>query len=502
MTTNTPQASTDLTQRTIKGVFWSYLTFIGGMGLTSLTTILLARLLLPQQFGLVGYCLVAIQYLDILNTAGIDSALIARRENAEEAANGAFVANIVLGIVCYALTWLLAPAAAQFFNAPQVVPLLRVLGLSLPLSGLGLVPNTLLQRSLKFRKILISEVSRNFTKGATSIILAALGMGVWSLIWGQLAGILAGTTLGWILAGWRPTWRFNAAANRSILFFSFHIILLEIAGAVRNNVDYLLVGRILGAAALGYYTLSYRIPELLIRSLNSVVGDVSLPGLAIAGSEPGLLRTFYFGYLRYIAMFVLPMGAGLALTAPIFVPLFLSAKWNPAIIPTTLISLALGIGALGYVPGVLYKAIGRPDMLNRLALIKMPVAIAILWYATRWNIVGVALAQIAVSLISVSMDMLIANYLLQFPFNATVSALSPALISTFIMATAVLLVRNVVTSHGAIALALMLLVGVGVYVGLLWIISRESLIGAARAVQQAFRKKARRAVPLESASND
>ena len=88
-------------------------------------------------------------------------------------------------------------------------------------------------------------------------------MGVWSLIWGQLAGILAGTTLGWIQAGWRPTWRFNAGANRSILFFSFHIILLEIAGAVRNNVDYLLVGRILGAASLGYYTLSYRIPELL-----------------------------------------------------------------------------------------------------------------------------------------------------------------------------------------------------------------------------------------------
>ena len=233
-----------------------------------------------------------------------------------------------------------------------------------------------------------------------------------------------------------------------------------------------------------------------------MVGDVSLPGLAIAGSEPGLLRTFYFGYLRYIAMFVLPMGAGLALTAPIFVPLFLSARWNPAIVPTTLISLALGIGALGYVPGVLYKAIGRPDMLNCLALIKMPMAIAILWYATRWNIVGVALAQIAVSLISVSMDMLIANYLLHFPINAMMSALSPALVSTLLMAIAVLLVRNVVASHGAVALALLLLVGVSVYVGVLWVISRESLVGAARAVQQAFRKKARRAVPLESASND
>jgi O-antigen/teichoic acid export membrane protein len=502
MIDNGSPAKTDLTQRTIHGVFWSYLTFIGGMGLTSLTTILLARLLLPAEFGLVGYCLVAIQYLDILNTAGIDSALIARRENAEEAANAAFVANIVLGIFCYALTWFLAPSAAQFFSAPQVVPLLRVLGLSLPLSGLGLVPNTLLQRSLKFRKILISEISRNFFKGATSIVLAALGLGVWSLVWGQLAGILAGTTMGWVLAGWRPSWRFNAGANRAILFFGFHIILLEIAGAIRNNVDYLLVGRILGAAALGFYTLSYRIPELLIRSLNSVVGDVSLPGLAIAGAEPGVLRGFYFGYLRYIAMFVLPMGAGLALTAPIFVPLFLSATWTPAIVPTSLISLALGIGALGYVPGVLYKAIGRPDMLNRLALIKMPLAISILWYATRWNIVGVALAQIAVSLISVSMDMLIANYLLHFPIRAMSSALLPAFISTIAMAIAVFVVRTAFAWHPALSLAVMVMVGTSVYVGVLWAISREALLNAAGAVQQAFRKKARRAVVLETTINE
>ena len=356
------------------------------MALSSLTTIILARLLLPEQFGVVGYCLVAIQYLDILNSAGIDTALIARRENAEEAANFAFVANILLGVICYGLTWILAPSVAVFFKSPQIVPLFRVLGLSLPLSGLGLVPGTLLQRTLKFRKILITELGRNFSKGAISIVLAIMGFGVWSLVWGQILGVLTGTVLSWYLAKWKPTWRFNADATHSIVFMGFHIIILEIAGALRSNVDYLLVGRFLGAAALGYYTMAYRIPELLIRSLNNVVGDVSLPTLAMIQVDAEKLRTFYFGYLRYISMFVLPVGVGLAFTARLFIPIFLSDTWIPAIIPTALISLALGISALGYVPGVLYKAIGRPDVLNRLALMKIPVAVLILWYATRWNI--------------------------------------------------------------------------------------------------------------------
>src|SRR5574339_1201829 len=108
----------DLAQKTLKGVFWSYSTFLGGKVLTFLSTIILARLLLPEQFGLVGYCLITIQYLDILNSAGIDNALVSRREKLEEAANAAFVANILLGFISFGLTWVIAPWAAVFFKTP------------------------------------------------------------------------------------------------------------------------------------------------------------------------------------------------------------------------------------------------------------------------------------------------------------------------------------------------------------------------------------------------
>jgi O-antigen/teichoic acid export membrane protein len=496
-------STSSLTQKTVKGVFWAYMSFIGGKGLTFISTIILARLLLPKEFGLIGYCLVAIQYVDILNSAGISTALIARREKVQEAANAAFMANIVFGLLCFTIAWLIAEPVSVFFNAPEIVPLFRVLGLSLPLTGLGVVPDTMLRREMKFQTVLISDVSRNFMKGAVSIGLAFLGFGVWSLVWGQVIGVLTGTILSWILARWRPTWRFDPEATRSIVFFGFHIILLETAGAFRNNVDYLLVGRMLGAASLGFYTMSYRIPELMIRSLNYVIGNVSLPALAITQSDRPRMQKFYFGYIRFLSMFVFPVGVGLAFTAPVFIPIFLSETWVSAIVPTALISIALAVTALGYVPGVLYKAISRPDILNKLAFIKMPIAVLILWYSTRWGITGVAASQIVIGLISVSLDMLVANHVMNYPISELFKAISPALLSTVIMAAVLFMIREILPVAGLAQLLLMVLLGGLTYIAVFWSTSRETLIQGFTTVRSILtRKKASSKTILEAASND
>jgi O-antigen/teichoic acid export membrane protein len=351
-----------------------------------------------------------------------------------------------------------------------------------------MVPDTLLQRRLRFRTKLLPDISRNFIKGVISIVLAAAGFGVWSLVWGQIAGIFTGTVLAWVLAGWKPTWRFNAIATRAIAIYGFHIVMIEVLGVFRNSVDYLLVGRILGAAALGYYTLSFRIPELLIRSVNNAIGAVSLPALASMQSDAGRLHSFYFGYIRYLSMFTFPVGVGLAMTAPLFIPLFLSETWGPAIAPTMLISFALGISALGYVPGVLYKAVNRPEVLNQLAVVKIPFAVFILWYSTRWGIIGVAAGQIALSLISVSIDTLIANYIMKFSLKDLLDTISVTFISTLAMGLALHVVRRSMPYDGLFALVLMIAAGVLVYFAMLWLLSRETLFQGINMFRKAFFK--------------
>ena len=489
--------SIDLAQKTLKGVFWSYSTFLGGKFLTFLSTIILARLLVPEQFGLVGYCLITIQYLDILNSAGIDNSLIARQENLEEAANAAFVANIVLGIVSFGLTWMIAPAAAAFFKTDELIPVLRLMGLNLPLSGLGMVPDTLLQRHLRFRTRMMPEMTKNLMKGVISIVLAWQGMGVWSLVWGQLAGTAIATVLAWILARWKPTWRFDRKATLEIANYGLHIMLLEIAGAFRSNVDYLLVGRILGAAALGYYTMAYRIPELLIRSVNIVVGRVSLPVMSMVQKEKEQLRSFYFSYLRSLSMILFPVSVGLALTAPIFIPLFLSEKWKPAAIPTLLVSLALGIAAMGHIPGVLYKAIGRPELLTRLNFFKVPFAVIVLWYSTRWGINGVAAAQIVISIFSLLLDTLTANYVLHYSLRELVEAVAPSFLSSLGMAFALVAVGRILPFSGIFALIVQVLTGVLSYFTMLWWLDWGTVRAGIDLIRRTFIK-----VPVGAVADD
>lgn len=478
--------SIEIPTQTVRGTLWAYLSFLLGKGLTFITTVILARLLVPEQFGVVGYCLIAIQYLDILNTAGIDSALISRRDKVQEAANAAFVINVAVGLASFGLAWIAAPSVAGFFKAEAVTDLFRALAVVLPISGLGLVPDAMLQRNLQFKSRLVPGIGRSLVKGIASVLLAWAGWGVWSLVWGQVAGEVVSTALLWRLARWRPTFAFDRRAAREMLVFGGHIIAIEVVGALESNVDYLVVGRLLGAAALGYYTMAYRIPELVIRSLNYVVARVALPVLSQAQSDAGQLRAIYFGYIRHVALFTFPAGLGLALVARPFVTTFYTSRWEPAASVMALIAVSIGISSIGHVPGVLYKAINRPGILNQLSLVKLPLALGILWFSTRWGIVGVGAGQLVMAVIYVTLDCVMVSRVMRFSLRDTMEALTPAIAATAAMGLTVGSASALFSLVGASGLAVMVLVGISAYAAALALVSRDTVVRAGAVLRAAL----------------
>ena len=455
------------------GTFWNYLSFATGKLLNFATTIILARLLVPEQFGLIGYCTIAIQYLDIMNTAGIDNALIARKEKLEEASNAAFVINIFMGIISFGFAWLIAPKIAVFFHAEQVTAIFRLLAVVLPISGLGLVPDTLIQRSLRFRTRLIPEVSRNLAKGLTSIILALLGWGVWSLVWGQIVGNLISVVLCWILVDWRPTFKYDIQVTKELMGYGSHIIVIGFAGALLDNVDYIITGRLMGAAALGYYTMAYRIPELAIRSLNQVAARILFPLLSRTQSDIDSLRTFYFNYIRYISIFTFSIGTGLALVSNLFVETFMSTRWEPAILPMSLIALAMAISSAGYAPGVLYKSINRPEILTRVNLVKLPIIFALLLFCARWGFNGIAFGQVIFAVLSVCLDSIVVSRVIHLKIIKFVDALAPAIISSLVMAAIVIPIQLFLSPSGWLGLGFVSITGVVVYILALSFVNRK-----------------------------
>jgi O-antigen/teichoic acid export membrane protein len=423
-----------------------------------------------------------------MNTAGINSALIARKDKITEAADSAFIANIVFGILSYGVAWIAAPSVAAFFKAEEITPLFRVLALSLPISGLGLVPYTMLLRGLRFRTKLIPDFTGSLSKGLVSIVLALMGYGPWSLIWGQIVGAAANVLLSWWLAGWRPSWKFNREVAREVVIFGGHIILVEYAGQLRNNVDYLIVGHLLGASALGIYTLAYRIPELAIRSLTNVLGGVSFPLLARIQSDKDTLRAVYFSYIRYVALFSFAVGSGIAIVSRLFTETFLPEDWQPMIIPMSYIAIALAISSVGFIPGVLYKAVGRPQILNQLSLIKIPLIIAIVWVATRWGIVGVAIGQVIFAMMTLYLDNFVASRIIGFTLSDVTNTLMPIVICSLSMILVTSMVKYVFMPTGLLGIILIIATGVVVFFGVLGIIDRPLIIQALGSLKKGFTK--------------
>jgi O-antigen/teichoic acid export membrane protein len=278
---------------------------------------------------------------------------------------------------------------------------------------------------------------------------------------------------------------------REMTVFGLHIVAIGLLGALFSNIDFLFVGRILGAQALGYYTLAYRIPELVLSSTNNVVARVAHPLFSRLQSSADQLRSTFVSYLRYMSLIIFPAGVGLAIITAPFILIFYSARWAPSIPAMQLISIALAVSSVGFIPGVLYKANNRPEILTKLALAKLLPDMAVLWYGTRRGITGVAMAQIATAFINISLDVFVVRRILGLKLRAILGALGPATACSAAMGVAGFFLAPRLMSAGIPGLLFLVVFGTLVYAASLLLVSRESVAQAGKVLLSSRRPAAR-----------
>ena len=404
----------------LRGSALSYGSFILSKALLYVSTLVLARLLVPRDFGLVGYALLSISLLDVMKDLGVTAALIYRQDMGDEEADVAFTLNVVSGLAFCALCWALGPLAAAFFHDPRVTDLTRVLGLSFVLYGLGGVHSALLQKHLRFGRGFLPDLAQGAVKGVVSVWLAVHGLGYWSLVWGHLAGAAATTAANWLLLPWRPRPRLRRDATRRLLGYGLQTTLVNLLGVAIYNGDYLIVGRVLGSEQLGLYTLAYSIPQMLTLSLSIALSRVLFPAYAAIQGDRAGLRQGYLTVLRYSTLVLVPLGLGLCVAAPAFVHALYRPAWWDAVPALQALALYATVYAIGWNAGDIYKATGRPDLQWKLAVAHLAVLLpALLAGALLGGFVGVALAQLAVA---------IPYSLVRFWLTARVLGLEPATI--------------------------------------------------------------------------
>ncbi len=360
------------------------------------STAVLARVLDPRDFGVVGFALTFLAFVDTLQGLGLTQALVAYRgDDLLERANTVFAVTVAVGAGMWLLSIALAPVAASFFHQPRVEQLMPVLGVNFLIRAIGSTHYALAQRWLDFRARAGAEFADVIVRGGSGVALALAGAGVWSIVLGYVVGTTAMAVALWIGVPWRPRLRPSRRHLDGVIGFGSALATVDIISAVVSNIDYLFVGRILGAAALGLYTIGYRLPELIISNLAMIAGLAMFP--AFAQVDRKLLRHAYLVGFRYTIMVSLPLTAGMLILArPLVLTLF-GPKWAPAVAPMQMLALVALAITIDIPAGTVYKAVGRGRVLLRLSIPKLVLLAAALFVFTRYGIVAAAVCQAAIA---------------------------------------------------------------------------------------------------------
>lgn len=484
-------APANLAVKTVQGTFWTYASVYSAKAINFLTTIILARLLSKDDFGVVGYALVTISFLEVLKDLGVGPALIYHKED-EDAPHTAFWLSLLVGFGLGAASLLVAPLAALYFQDDRAIGVIQVLALSFPLGAIGNVHDTLLSKQLRFKRQFSPSLVRVAGKGIASIGLALAGYGVWSLIIGQLVGVALTTVTFWVVQPWRPEWRFSMPLARSLLTYGFNIVALNTLAILLLNLDYLFVGRWLGATALGVYTLAFRIPDMLITQFGQVVSKVIFPIYVRMRDAGESLQQGFLTTLRYVSLVTVPIGVGVALVAEPFVITFLTDKWAEAIPVLQAIAIYAMLFSLSYNAGSLYKAQGRPEILTRLALVRLALLAPALYWATTQigTLAAIGWTHAAVALVAGTLNLYVATRSAGVRFSKVLLTILPSVVASAVMAGAVWGVLWLVGGVAAwLQLAAGVTVGVVVYGGMLLLVEPGAIQESQQVMLAAVRRR-------------
>lgn len=353
-----------LKEEAVHGVKWTGIA-------TAVTTVLLlgnlavlANLLSPTDFGLMGMMMVIVGFAQAFADMGVSNAIIYRQDATRDQLSSLYWLNIMAGIVVFGIVVAATPLIVRFYHEPRLSNLVYWTALVFLITPIGQQFQVLLQKNMRFNRLAFVEMSAALVGAAVAISTAFLGCGVMALVWGLISSAACKTLLlvreGW--SDWRPRMHFRRKDLKGYLSFGLYQMGDRSLDFYNANVDYLLIGRFLGANALGIYTLAYQLVVMPLLKLNPVVTRVAFPLFARKQKDDRMLRRGYLELSKMIAFVIFPILVGMAVTAPVFVPVIFGVKWTPAVALIQVFVILGMLKSLTNPAGSIFLAKGRADI--------------------------------------------------------------------------------------------------------------------------------------------
>ena len=431
----------NLKDRAVNGVLWTGASKFLTQALLILVTVILARLLSPDDFGLVGMAAIITVAVAMVNDRGLGTAIIQKKDIQETHLSSIFWTSIVFGLLLFAISSASGGLFALFFKNNLVSSIITFMALGFVIGGFGIVHKALLFRQLKFKTLAIIEICALFGYGLVAITMALSGFGVWSLVWSALLKDAIIVILLWLMKKWRPRLLFHWSSLRQVLGFSANVLGTDIMLYVNSNVDYLLIGRLLGAAPLGFYSLALNMVKMPVQRLSGVVSKVAFPAFAAVQDDLVRFRSGFLKSILFISFVTFPLLVGLMILAPELVAVLMGVKWLPMVLPLQILCPVGILKSVGTTRGAVLTACGRADIEFRWNLAYLLPLVAVIYFGAQFGLVGVAIGFTTLYVITFPIIQAITNAQIKLSAGEYILALLPAAVASSAMAVCVLAIR-------------------------------------------------------------
>jgi len=421
-----------LRERATAGTFWVGLSTAARTFFQMLTRYVLARMLAPADFGLVTMAYIAIDFLQMFREMGFSSALIYYKGETREAADTTFVTLIVIGIALVLGAFGVAPLVAGFYRTAELSGVMRALAVNILISAFGQVQMSLLAKNLAFRERLLPDLVPTVAYGVFAIMLALMGLGVWSLVIAKIIHSLLTVLMAWLVVPWwRPRLAFDRDVARELFDYGKHIVGSSLLVFLITNLDNTFVGRVLGVEQLAYYGFAYTTANLPATHISRIVGQVLFPAYSQIQDDVAALRRAFLRTLHYVSVLSIPVAAGTITFGGPFIYTVYGDKWAPSIVPLQLLGVYGLVRSVAVNMGSVFKAGGKPNWLTSIAIARLVVMGILLYPAAKYfGIVGVSVLSMVVSIVDFVVSTALTNRIIHGNVIDYVNALwAPCLFS-------------------------------------------------------------------------
>lgn len=460
-------------KRVFSSLIWKFLERSGTQGIQFIIQVILARLLLPEDYGLLAIVAVFITLANIVIQGGFNTALVQKKDADETDFSSVFYLSIIIAGILYITLYLLAPYIGEFYSDNRIVSVIRVLSIVLFFGAINSIQIAYIMKNLMFKKLFFSSLGSTALSGIVGVYTAYIGWGVWALVTQQITNYISITLILWFTLKWRPQRVFSINSIKNLFSFGSRLLSSSVLNVLYTDLRTLTIGKVFSSNILGFYNRGRQFPQLIVDNVSGSINSVMLPTMSTYQDNLKKIKTIVRRANSVSSYMIFPLMVGLFVIARPLITLLLTERWLPAVPFLQIYCLSYALRPIHATNVQAINSIGKSDIYLRIEIIRTIIGVGVLVITIPFGIYAVALGELVSSIISTILYGYPNRNLIKYSFKEQIIDIAPGFVLSIIMGVLISLLKIINTTNLNL-IVIQVLFGSFIYLFLSWLLKLSS----------------------------